>query len=69
MNFMNLYALNEVKSEDRDILISSEDLLMKFLNFIEFWKEFNSDQELIIFTIEILMFYFFLMTMNFFIFF
>lgn len=43
---------SEVKGDQKDLLLNSEDLLFKLLNFIEFWKQNHSQQKNVIFVIK-----------------
>ncbi|KAL4511687.1 hypothetical protein ABPG72_012532 [Tetrahymena utriculariae] len=51
LNVQNIF-MADLKDHQKDILLNSEDLITKFLNYIEFWEKNHSDKNDIIFTIK-----------------
>ena len=57
MNFQNIY-IDNVNNDTKESLITSDDLLLKFLNYIEFWKQKTGNNEHIIFIFQCLRLYY-----------
>lgn len=53
MNFRDVFA-HSGSTSNRDFLISTEDILVKFLHFLEFWIQKDTPKNLIIFIIKAL---------------
>lgn len=53
---MNIDKLieNPDDAKDKELLLSKEDMIKKFLNFIEFWKEKGSSRNSVLFTLKFL---------------
>lgn len=45
---------SDVKSDQKDLLLNTEDIIIKLLYFIEFWKQNRAQKKNVIFVLKIL---------------
>jgi hypothetical protein len=55
----NIFDINKIyenpdEAKDKDILITKENIILKLLSYIEFWKEKGASKNSIIFTLKAL---------------
>ncbi len=53
MNFKEVFVESDEK-EVKEFIVTTEDLLLKFLNFLEFWIQKNTEKDLVIFLVKAL---------------
>lgn len=53
MDIQKMY-MSDVKPEQRDVLLLPQDLIIKSLSFIEFWKQKNTQKQNVIFIVRIM---------------
>ena len=51
---MDRYIENKEDANDQELLIKKEDILRKFISYIEFWREKNFSKSCVIFIIKFL---------------
>ena len=45
---------SEVKGDQKDLLLASEDIIIKLLYFIEYWKQNRAEKKNVVFVLQIL---------------